>query len=275
MQAEQTLRDGKTSQALTELQQEIRRNPSDPKLRVFLFQLLAIQGQWERALVQLNTAAELDPAALAMAQMYREALRCEALRTEVFAGKRSPLIFGEPPAWIGLLVEALRHTAQGQHAAAERLREQAFEAAEAIGGTVDGRRFEWLADADPRLGPTVECIVAGRYFWAPLQNIRQIVIEKPVDLRDLVWMPVHFTWSNGGDAVGLIPTRYPGSEHSQDEAIRMARKTLWVEASPGTTLGLGQRLLATDAGDYALMDTREIELDSSGDTAAIPPTSDV
>ena len=134
MQAEQTLRDGKADQALTELQQEIRRNPADPKLRVFLFQLLAIQGQWERALVQLNTAAELDPAALAMAQMYREALRCEALRAEVFAGKRSPLIFGQPPAWIGLLVEALRHTAQGQHEAAERLREQAFEAAEAVAG---------------------------------------------------------------------------------------------------------------------------------------------
>jgi type VI secretion system protein ImpE len=275
VQAEQTLRDGKADQALTELQQEIRRNPADPKLRVFLFQLLAIQGQWERALVQLNTAAELDPGALAMAQMYREALRCEALRTEVFAGKRSPLIFGEPPAWIGLLVEALRLAAQGQHAAAEQLREQALEAAEAISGRIDGQPFEWLADADPRLGPTIECIVAGRYLWAPIQNIRQIVIEKPEDLRDLVWMPVHFTWSNGGDTVGLIPTRYPGSEHSQDEAIRMARKTLWVEASPGTSWGLGQRLFATDAGDYALMDTRKIELDLANEATAMPPTSDV
>jgi type VI secretion system protein ImpE len=275
VQAEQTLRDGKADQALTELQQEIRRNPADPKLRIFLFQLLAIQGQWERALVQLNTAAELDPGALAMAQMYREALRCEALRAEVFAGKRSPLIFGKPPAWIGLLVEALRLTAQGQHAPAERLREQALEAAEATAGTVDGQPFEWLADADPRLGPTIECIVAGRYLWAPIQNIRQIVIEKPVDLRDLIWMPVHFTWSNGGDTVGLIPTRYPGSEHSQDEAIRMARKTLWVEASPGTSLGLGQRLFATDAGDYALMDMREIELDLADEATAMPPTSDV
>ncbi len=274
MQAEQTLREGKADQALTELQQEIRRNPADPKLRIFLFQLLAIQGQWERALVQLNTAAELDPGALAMAQMYREALRCEVLRAEVFAGKRSPLIFGEPPAWIGLLVEALRLTTQGQHAAAERLRGQAFEAADAIAGTVDGRPFEWLADADPRLGPTIECIVAGRYLWAPVQNIRRIVIEKPEDLRDLVWMPVHFTWSNGGDTVGLIPTRYPGSECSEDEAVRMARKTFWVETAPGTNLGLGQRLFATDTGDYALMDTREIVLNLLDEAAANPSASD-
>ena len=48
-----------------------------PKLRVFLFQLLCVLGQWERALTQLNVAAELDAQALAMAQMYREALQCE------------------------------------------------------------------------------------------------------------------------------------------------------------------------------------------------------
>ena len=32
----------------------------DAALRIFLFQLLAVQGQWERSLNQLNVAAELD-----------------------------------------------------------------------------------------------------------------------------------------------------------------------------------------------------------------------
>jgi type VI secretion system protein ImpE len=258
MSAQETLRDGNVDQALAELQQEVRRNSSDPKLRVFLFQLLSVQGQWERALVQLNTAAELDSASLAMAQMYREALRCEALRAEVFAGKRSPVIFGEPPAWIGSLVEALRWTAQGQHEAAGPLREQAFDAAPASPGSINGQPFQWLADADPRLGPVIEAIVAGKYFWVPVQNIRRIGLEKPADLRDLVWMPAQFTWANGGEAVGVIPTRYPDSERSADDAIRLARKTEWVEVASGVCLGLGQRLWATDEGDFALMDTREI-----------------
>jgi type VI secretion system protein ImpE len=263
MSAVETLREGKLDEALAELQQEIRRKPADAKLRVFLFQLLAVRGDWERALVQLNVAAQQEPANLVMAQMYREALQCEVLRAEVFAGKRSPLVFGDPPVWIGWLIEALRLTADGDHAAAAKLREQAFEAAPATAGKVDDRPFQWLADADSRLGPVVEAIVSGRYFWVPIERIRSIQLEAPTDLRDMVWMPATFTWSNEGQMVGLIPTRYPGSEASSDAAIRLARKTEWSEPAEGTQLGLGQRLLATDDCDYPLMDVRQIEFDGT------------
>ena len=42
-----------------------------------------------------------------MAQMYREAIQCERLRADVFAGRKSPLIFGQPDEWLALLIEAL------------------------------------------------------------------------------------------------------------------------------------------------------------------------
>ncbi len=261
MSAEESLRQGELDEALTRLRDQVREDPSNAKHRVFLFQLFAVLGQWDRALTQLNTAAELDASTLAMAQMYREALRCEVLRGEVFAGKRSPLVFGEPPQWIGSLVEALRCSADGKHEMAAELRGRALDDAPASSGRIDGQRFEWIADADPRLGPVIEAIVDGRYFWVPVQNIRQIVIEAPVDLRDVVWMPVHFTWTNEGQTVGLIPTRYPGSESTGDNTIRLARKTDWVEATEGVSFGLGQRLLATDEDDFSLMDVREIQLD--------------
>jgi type VI secretion system protein ImpE len=58
--------------------------------------------------------------------------------------------------------------------------------------------------------------------------------------------------------VGLIPVRYPGSEQSPDNAIRLARKTDWRTVTDTNQLGLGQRLLATDADDYALLDIRRI-----------------
>jgi type VI secretion system protein ImpE len=267
MPALQTLRDGNLDEAFRELQQEVRRSPADAKLRVFLFQLLSVQGQWDRALVQLNTAAELDHSTLIMAQMYREALQCEVLRAEVFAGKRSPLIFGDPPQWMGWLVEALRLTADGQHEAAQELRAKAFEEAPATSGSLDGAPFEWIADADTRLGPVVEAMISGRYFWVPMENIRQIKVEPPTDLRDLVWLPVHFVWSNEGDAVGLIPTRYPGSEESHDNLIRMARKTEWAAPAEGASHGLGQRMFSTEETDYPLLDIRQIDLGPTAETA--------
>ncbi|MBI5017332.1 MAG: virulence protein SciE type [Deltaproteobacteria bacterium] len=260
MLAEESLRQGNLEESLAELQQRVRSAPSDPKLRVFLFQLLAVLGQWDRALNQLNVSAELDASTLAMAQTYRTALGCETLRAEVFAGRRSPLVFGEPEPWIALLLQAVRQTAEDHHEQARDLRDRAFDAAPAVSGTIEGTPFEWIADADTRLGPVLEAIVNGAYYWVPFHRIREIRIDAPEDLRDAVWMPAQFTWSNGGETVGLIPTRYPGSEASTDGGIRLARRTEWLEPSPGAYQGLGQRMLATDAGEYPLMDVRRIEI---------------
>src|SRR5262245_62494017 len=103
---EQTLKAGDPASALTLLQEQVRAHPADAKLRIFLFQLLCVLGQWERALNQLKVATELDPIALAMAQMYGEAVKCEAIRREVFEGKKSPMIFGEPEQWLAFLIES-------------------------------------------------------------------------------------------------------------------------------------------------------------------------
>src|SRR5262245_31670213 len=258
--AEQAVRDGNLDAALKTLQAHVRQNPSDAKLRVFLFQLLCIVGQWERALTQLNVAADLDASTLAMAQMYREALQCEKLRAEVFAGKRSPMVFGEPPEWIALLIESLLVRGTDRSQETQSLRERAFEAAPPTAGSIDGQPFEWIADADMRLGPVCEAVINGRYYWVPFDRLSRIDLEAPTDLRDVVWMPAHFQFDNGGEAVGVIPTRYPESESSDDAQVRLARKTVWREERPGAFVGLGQRVLATDVAEHAIMDLRAIIL---------------
>jgi type VI secretion system protein ImpE len=275
--ARELLRAGELGGALSALQEQVRKDPSNAKLRVFLFQLLCVLGSWERAGNQLEVAAELDPLALAMAQMYREALKCERLRAEVFAGRKSPLVFGEPEEWLALLIEALLVTGAGAGAGqgagasagagagagagrAGGLRAKALEMAPATGGTVNGEAFEWVADADTRLGPVCEAIINGRYYWVPFNRLARIDIEPPADLRDVAWMPAHLQFANGGEAVAIIPTRYPGSESSTDAQVQLARKTLWLEVGPEEFQGLGQRLWTTDVGEYALFDVRSVVL---------------
>ncbi len=225
-------------------------------------------GQWDRALTQLNVAGELDASTLAMVQTYREALLCEGLRADVFAGKRSPVVFGKPEQWVALLLESLSLLANGQYAKSQDVRNQAFELAPATSGVIgdpsspDSEAFEWIADADARMGPMLEAIINGRYYWVPFNRIQSIKIEAPEDVRDMVWMPAYFTWANGGETVGLIPTRYPGSEESEDKLIRIARKTIWQELENGVYQGMGQRMLTTDVGEYPLMDLRLITLNS-------------
>ena len=262
--AELTLKGGDPAAALEQLQEQVRARPGDAALRTFLFQLLCVLGQWERALNQLEVASSLDPGALAMAQMYGEAIRCEAIRSEVFAGRKSPVVFGEPEQWLALLIESRLVAGRGDADYAEQLRLRAFEEAPASSGEIDGRRFEWIADADSRLGPVLEAVINGRYYWVPFARLSRVSIEAPSDLRDVVWMPAHLAFENGGETVALIPTRYPGSHASDDGLITLARKTVWVEVAEDAHHGLGQRVLTTDGEDVPLMDVRTITI---GDTA--------
>lgn len=270
-EAEQLIKLGKPDEALAALQNAVRGRPQDPKLRVFLFQLLAVQGAWERALNQLQVAAGLDAAALPMAHTYREAIRCEMARAAVFRGERLPTVFGDPERWVALLFESLKLTASGHFDKADALRDEAFEAAPATPGTLNGAPFEWLADADPRFGPMTEAMVNGGYCWVPFAHLREIRVEAPADLRDFVWLPAEFVWANGGASPGLIPVRYPGSEASADGAIRLAHKTDWIEAGGETVVGQGQRMWATDGGEYALLDVRAVIFGT--DAAASTPAA--
>src|SRR5262249_32667907 len=157
------------------------------------------------------------------------------------------------------LVKACEHLARGETAAAAALRSQAFEAAPASPGTADGKPFAWIADADSRLGPVLEVIMDGKYYWVPFCRIRRISIPAPIDLRDLVWTPAQLVWTNGGEASGHIPTRYARTESSKDGALRLARKTEWQELPEETFIGLGQRILATDDGEFPLLQCRLLD----------------
>ena len=268
MQAEQLLREKKLDDAHQALKDEVRAEPQDAKKRIFLFQLLCVLGDWERAATQLDVAAELDSASNKwMAQLCHQALQCEAMRTEVLAGRRTPLIFGEPAEWVSWLVQASQMVAEGQYGPAEALRDQALEAAPATAGTIDETPFEWLADADVRLGPLLEAYIEGRYYWVPLTCIQRLDIEAPSDLRDFVWLPVQFTWTNGGETVALIPTRYPGSEASDDPVLRLAHGTDWRQPAETTWLGLGQRMLMTDQDYYPIGQVRELVFDQPAEAA--------
>jgi type VI secretion system protein ImpE len=249
---------------LKRLEGQIRAQPGDARLRTYLFQLLALRGDWDRAIAQLQVTAQLTAAALPMAQAYREAIRSEVYRAEVFGGRRTPSLLGTPPAWTGLFLEALKATGAGRHDEAARLREQALDMAPATPGRIGDAPFEWIADADSRIGPMCEAIVDGKYVWIPFEHLASVSIEPPTDLRDFIWSGAHLSFANGGDTVALVPTRYPGSERASDPALRMARKTEWQQVGEDAYIGLGQRMWATDAGEHAMLDVRDITLGAAG-----------
>jgi type VI secretion system protein ImpE len=263
---EELVRQGDLLQALQCLQDRVRRDPGSGAARAFLFQLLAVLGQWERAANQLKMLGELDASALITVQMYWPAIQSELLRAAVFGGQATPLLLGEPQQWLAMLLESVKQMSAGEFAAAADLRQQAMNTALACGGTINGERFEWLADADPRLGPCLEMIVEGRYYWTDIANVRALRMEPPTDLRDLVWAQGTVTWANGGQVPVLIPVRYPECDGSSaTDAHRLSRRTDWIQQPSETYLGMGQRMFITDAGEYPFLEVRELLI--SADTA--------
>lgn len=260
MSALNSLKSGDLKGAMDLLKQDVRKAPRDGRLRTFLFQMFCVTAEWDRALAQLTAAAELDPLALPMAQAYRAAIRCEMLRESVFRGERSPTVLGDPGPWLPNLIEATRLIAMGKLDEATDLRDKAFEAAAEPQGTINDVPFAWIADADPRLGPVMEVFVNGNYMWVPFERLKVVRLEAPVDLRDQVWMPATFTWSNDGEMVGFIPTRYAGSATADDPALALARQTDWKDLNEDWSIPLGQRMLVTDTSETALMDVRKLTI---------------
>ena len=261
---------GQLQQAQAQLVAAIKARAADPSLRMAYFQLLALQRNWEKALLQLATAAQMDDSLLMVAQQGRLCIQCEVHREKVIAGQLTPMVFGEPLPWLSSLLQAHALFTQGRHTPAAELREQALSDAPAIAGRIDGQPFEWIADADLRFGPVLEVFVEGRYSWLPIQHLARLELDAPSELRDVLWMPARFFLTNGGQVPGFLAARYPFlPDHplNDDPLILLGRKTEWVEQD-GLQIGLGQRLLATDTADFALLDVRRIELDQP----ASPPT---
>lgn len=238
--------------------EEVRANPGDPRVRMFLFQLCALTGEWDRAKSQADTIGKLDPAAKMLGVAYSQCIDAETRRAAVMAG-REPVGLLAPVEWGDALAEAIRLRQLGAAGADEAIAD-AFDQAPTSGGTLDdGTEFEWIADADPRFGPTIEGIIAGRYGLMPFAALESLTIHAPVDLRDTVWVPAEFGLRQGARVAGFIPVRYPGSEASEDPAIVMGRATTWVEAN-GAEAGLGQRLLVlSDGTERPLLSVRRID----------------
>lgn len=246
--ADAFLRQGDLTGARAALVEIVRAKPSNAEARMFLFQLLTVTGEWSKARTQLQSLAQLSPAAQMLAAAYGQLLEAELVRQSVFSGDLRIDVLANPDGWASGLADSLQLFAQGINEAAAVAREVAFNAAPDCSGTYNDKAFDWIADADSRFGPCCELIIAGRYGLMPLDAVETIKSGGPRDLRDLVWLPVELAMKSGQSIAAFLPVRYPGSEASSDTNIQLARGTTWSPAAWGDQ-GSGQRLWSLSGDD--------------------------
>ncbi len=227
---EQLIREGKLDEAIVTLSAHLRDNPQDTRLRSVLFESLSFSGDYERAAKHLAILAEGSPDAQMGALLYHGALHAEQLRREMF----------EKDTYPGPGVS------------------------QSVGGVLNGKPFQEISDADPRIGPRLEVFGAGDYFWIPFQQIESIDIEPPKRFRDLLWIPARVTTSPQleqrelGEV--LLPALTPLTfQHSSDE-VRLGRITEWCVDEQGRERPYGQKMLLVDDEEIPILEVRRLEI---------------
>ncbi|MFD4836164.1 type VI secretion system accessory protein TagJ [Achromobacter sp. NPDC058515] len=254
---------------LDEVQAQIRLRPADADLRAQLFQLLVAQGDWARAGEQLSVCGQLSAQARPMMALYASAIAAEREREAVLAGRGEPAMLDEPEDWMRALISALR--LDGRSAAqAAALRAQALRDAAARAGYLGGAMqdaplpFQWICDGDSRLGPVFEFFGAGRYVWLPFVALKRVRLLAPEGLCDVVWAQAEIELDGGRVLQGLVPARYPPVPGErmvdQPDPVKLGRVTDWRALYGDAYAGVGQKMWLTDAGEFAVLDIRSLEL---------------
>ncbi len=233
--ANDLFRAGKLKEAVQALNAEVRDHPTDTQRRTFLFELLCFAGEYDRAEKQLDVLAQAGPNSEMGALLYRSALQAERTRQDLFNRKQYPKPVEGSAASLG-----------------------------APPGTVNGKPFLAIGDADPRIGPRLEVFAGGNYLWINFCHLASVEIDPPRRLRDLLWTPARVRGGPGlkdtelGEV--LLPVLSPGAWQSPDDDIRLGRVTEWKGEESGETVPVGQKMLLVDGEEFPLLEIRKLEI---------------
>lgn len=240
--ATDAFKSGKLAEAIAAAIEQVRTNPADRGKRMFLAELFCFSGDLERADTQLNVLFQPDAPELMVLTLFRQLIRGETARREVFGQGRVPEFVAQPPEHIKLHLEAAIRIRENKLAEASELLTKAETLRPAVTGTCDGMPFDDFRDLDDLVAPVLEVITAnGNYYWVPTETVELLELHKPERTRDLYWRPAHLIVTDGPDGVVYIPALYPGSHAATDEAVKLGRRTDWTVGDSQPYRGLGQR----------------------------------
>ena len=262
MDAKQLFESGQLSDAISSLTQQIKSNPTDIGFRTFLFELLCFNGDWDRAVKQLDVISQHDVQLDPIAQAFRNLVKAEQTRGRLFSDGLKPDFLLDPPDYVHKHLQAGNRLRENNYSQAKSLLDEAETNRRDISGTLDGSEFKDFRDCDDLLAPILELFVVDQYVWLPFEQITTLEISAPQKPRDLLWSSCDITLSDGSPCHGFIPVLYWGSCEQDDEQIRLGRMTDWNTLDNGPILGLGQRAFFTDETDRAMLEVRNVSFHS-------------
>jgi type VI secretion system protein ImpE len=256
MNAGEHYKAGRLREAIDVQIQEVKANPGDQSRRLFLFELLAFAGDFDRARRQLDAVTYDDPDRNLSVLSYRALLDSEAARRRLFAEGVAPEFFGTPSEHLRLRLEAVARLREDHPEEAAETLARAEEATPPIRGSLNDTAFESLRDADDLLSGVLEVMTQGRYYWVGLDQVSSLAMNPPGTPRDLLYIPARLELPDLAGEI-YLPALYPGTYAHPDDQVKLGRLSDWKTYDNGPTLGLGLHTYLRDEDDVSLLEWRE------------------
>jgi len=246
---------GKLTEAVAAAGAAVKAAPGDLGARILLAELLAFSGNAERADVILDAAADIDPGAAVAVAEFRQLLRAEVARRQLFRDGRIPEFLGEPTAAQRHALAALVALRAGDAAGAAREAAAAEAARPHVAGRQGDAHFDDMRDADDLIAGSVEVLTTtGKYFWIPIERLREVQFHPPKRPRDLLWRRATMSVAEGPDGDVYMPVVYAPAEGAGDDSLALGRSTDWLGPEGGPVRGAGQRTFLLGDAAVSIME---------------------
>ena len=172
LQAAGLFRAGKLPEAVAAATAAVKAAPTDLGRRVLLAELLLFSGNLERADVILDAAGQIDPSAPLVVSEFRQLLRAETARRQLYRDGRVPEFLGEPEPSEQASLAALVALRAGDVAAARAKAEEA----ETLRPRAPASRMVRPSMISGTLmicmpGYIETLTTTGKYYWIPVSRI--------------------------------------------------------------------------------------------------------
>jgi len=260
LKAGDLFREGKLTEAVAAATAAVKASPTDLGQRVLLAELLLFAGNLERADVILDAASQIDPSALLVVSEFRQLLRAEMARRQLYRDGRVPEFLGEPEVTEQASLAALVALRAGDMAEATAKAEEAEHLRPRAPGLSAKLAFDDFRDASDLHPGFIETLTStGKYYWIPVSRIELMIFHPPKRPRDLAWRRCSMTVTGGPDGEVYVPVTYFAEPETIDDAHRLGRETSWSEEGDGPVRGYGQRVFLVGEEAVGIMDLDTVE----------------
>ncbi len=253
LNAKELYQAGNLTDAISAMNDEVRTNPVDQGRRGFLAELLCFSGNLERADKLLDVISTQNPDVAVGVAMFRQLIRAEQARRELYAAGRVPEFLEQPSDALSKHLEAVTQIRSDDTAGATKTLEAAEAGRASLSGSCNGKDFDDFRDLDDVTASFFEVLTStGKYFWVEMARVREMEFHAPERPIDLIWRRASVDVIEGPDGDVFIPAIYlppvdaiekglGSAEQVVDDQVLLGRSSDWIGGEGSPARGLGQR----------------------------------